>query len=344
MGSISEVASLAGVSVATVSRVLNGRHTSLVTEATAHRVRQAATQLDYHPSAAAQALVTGRSKTVALCCHPGFDSNMASMVRLVHHAVRNAGYHLLLVDTKDMDEIRKLLSEQRVDAAIWTRYPVHEADMLAEFRGAPHQVIAAVGEVADRLPLKVCTAFWEDRQGLRMVMEHLEALGHQHVAFSGGTLVSSPSKQLAFEHACNELGLRGQIIYTNDEADQFGAGMEMALQAISQDEVPTAIVGRNDNFALGALRALQNAGLCVPGDISVIGYHDHGEAAYSIPSLTTVRTPELSALDIALKTIFATLDEQHSEDPELSFHQLDLELVVRASTGPPSRGHIKETR
>ncbi len=332
---LADVASRAGVSISTVSRVLNGKKHSLVTEATAERVRQVAAEMGYRPSAAAQALVTGRSKAVALCCHPSYDSNSADMVRNVHQITRDAGYHLLLVDSKDMGEIQKLLVEQRVDAAIWTRYPVHNADLLAEYRGAPHQIIAAVGEIDEHIPQKVLSAVWEDREGMRLVLEHLVSLGHQHVAFLWGKPAGSSSKLLAFHHVCAELGLHGEMIYVDDETDRMGAGMNMALEALSLQNRPTALVGRNDDFALGALCALHDAGLSLPEEMSVVGYHNHKESAYSRPSLTTVRTPVISAIDIVLDVVFTALEDEQPDCFEPALHRLSLELVVRTSTAAP---------
>ncbi len=335
MSNLADVAALAGVSISTVSRVLNSKARTLVAEPTAERVRQVAAQLGYRPSAAAQALVTGRSRTVAFCCYPSYDSNMADVIRRLHEDTRASGYHLLVVDSHDTDETCALLAEQRVDAVIWTRYPVHEADALTASLSAPHQVIVAVGEIEERVPRKVCSAVWGDRQGMRVLLEHLGALGHRHVAFLGGVRDTLGSKRLAFERGCAELGLRGDLIWVEDETDRIGAGVAMAEQALTWPEPPTALVGRHDDFAFGALYALHEAGLSVPDDMSVAGYHDHREGVYSRPALTTVHTPELQGIGIALAAAVAALEGNPSEQAEPTCCRLAAELVVRSSTGAP---------
>lgn len=334
MSTLCDVAAAAGVSASTVSRVLNGKDNGFISEATAERVRQAAAELDYRPSAAARSLVTGHSKIVAFCCHAIYDTSMAELLRAVHDATRGAGYHMLLVDNLDTEEIQGLLVERQVDAVLWTSYPIHEADALTEHIAAPHQTIIALGEIEGQVPRNVHSAYWEDRQGMRLLLDHLATLGHTHVAYLGGSHQACPSKRLAFEHGCSELGLRGDVILVDDEADRIATGAAMVSEVLSGHQRPTALLARQNDFAIGALDALQSAGLAVPGDMSVTGYHDSLDIVHTRPPLTTVRTPELEAVSVILPEILAGLGDDPDPGEPTSL-RLDLQLVVRQSTSAP---------
>lgn len=334
MSTVSDVAAAAGVSPSTVSRVLNGKCSGFISESTAERVRQAAEALGYQPSAAARSLVTGYSHTVAFCCSPTYDSAMAELMRAVHDAARTAGYHMLLVDGDDIDELRQLLVERRVDAIVWSHYPIHEADALTEHFAAPHQSVIAIGEIAEHVPTRVHSAYWDDDQGMRLLLEHLCALGHTHVAYLAGCHAGNRSKLLAFERARDEFGVRADIIWCDDETDRIGAGVAMACQALALDDRPTALLARHNDFALGAIGALGSAGLVVPDDMSVTGYHESWDIAHCRPPLTTVRTPELQAVSSAVPPLLADL-RNGAQSRRPASMRLDLELVVRASTSAP---------
>ena len=333
MSTLHDVASVAGVSVTTASRVLRGKASALVSMATSERVKDAAEQLGYRASAAARALVTGRAQTVALCCHRAYDPDLARILRLTHNLVHEAGYHLMVVAQDTTAEVSALLREQRADAVIWTRYPVHEADALGDSLGAPHQVIIAIGEIADGGPQRAFSGVWEDREGMRRALEHLVGLGHGRVAYLGG--LGGDSKQLAFEQACADLSLDGVVIAGAGEADRLAAGAAMARQVLKLRERPTALVARNDDFAIGALHALREAGLILPGDMSVIGYDDTPGAGYAAPPLTSVRTPGEEALQALLPPALAALDHDPDEREAPLHMRFEVALSVRKSTGPP---------
>lgn len=341
MSTLADVAAAAGVAPSTVSRVLNGKGRGFISEATAERVRQAAEELGYRPSAAARSLVTGYSNTVAFCCTPTYDSAMAELVRAVHDATRAAGYHMLLVDSDDIDELRQLLVERRVDAIVWSHYPIHEADALTEHFAAPHQTVIAIGEIAEEVPRWVHSAFWDDLQGMRLLLGHLYHLGHSHVAYLGGRHPGNASKLLAFEQARSELGMQGDVIWCEQEVDRFEAGAAMASQVLALHERPSALLGRHNDFALGAIRALEDAGLVVPDDMSVTGYHESWDIAHSRPPLTTVHTPELDAVSLVLPGILAALGHAPGSE-ELTSLRLDLQLVVRQSTSAPRKAAAEQ--
>ena len=336
MSTVAEVAALAGVSPSTVSRGLSRKGLALVSDATRVRVREAAERLGYRPSAAARALATGRAGTVAFCCYHAYDSGMSRLLRAVHSLATEAGYHLLLVHPETTDEVGRLLIEERVDAVIWVRYPVHEADALMKSRGAPHQVVIAIGETQnDRVPEQVFSVVWDDLSGMRQILRHLTALGHQHVTFLQGAADERHCKVHAFTQACAEFGLPHDAMRCDDESDRVAAGIAMTERVLRRPQRPTALVARVDDFAFGAIGVLQDAGLAVPDDMSVVGYHDTPGAAHSRPALTSLRTPELQGVATLMPSALSALDRDADERAAPTCLHLETQLIIRGSTSPP---------
>lgn len=335
MSTVADVAALAGVSPSTVSRVLGGKASALVSAATQRRVQEAAEQLGYRPSAAARALATGRARTLALCSYHSYDSGMGRLLHAVHDLARNAGYHLLLVHPQSTDEVGELLTEQRADAVVWVRYPVHEADALMDSLGAPHQIVIAIGETEEQIPERVFSAVWEDRSGMRRILPHLIALGHRHVVFLQGAAAASNSKVRAFERTCAELQLSYEKLRCEDESDRIAAGAAMTQRLLRSGARPTALVARIDDLAFGAIYALQEAGLRVPEEVSVVGYHDTPEARHSHPALTSLRTPELQGVAALMPAALEALERDPDERDAPTCLHLETELVIRNSTNPP---------
>lgn len=334
---LEDVATDAGVSIATASRVLNGKASALVSEATTERVRVSAERLGYRPSAAARALATGRTRTIALCCTQWQDHGQAELVKATHDIVNAAGYTLLLVPHGVTESVSELLRAGRVDAAIWTRYPVDEADELLEARSAPHQVVVAIGEVAEEMPRMVPSAVWDDRQGVLQALEHLAGQGHRHVAYLAGNPPDAnvTGKGVGFTEGCAKLRLEGEVVLTPDAGDRLAAGARMARDVLRMRPLPTAIVARNDDVALGALHAIQEAGLRVPDDLSLVGYNDIAAAAYLSPSLTSVRVPQVRCVQAILPVALALIDRDPEEwGPPLAL-RFETELITRRSVGPP---------
>lgn len=324
-----------------MSRVLSGKALALVSEATQERVREAAARLGYHPSAAARALATGRAATIAFCSYHAYDSGMSRLLGTVHDLVTTAGYYLLLVHPRSAQDVARLLIEERADAVIWVRYPVHEADALMQSRGAPHQVVVAIGEMQEgRVPQDVFSVAWDDCAGMRQAVQHLTDLGHHDLVFLQGSAPAANPKVHAFQRACEAFGLPHDVMQCADESDRIGAGISMVNDLLRRPTLPTALVARVDDFAFGAVYALQEAGLRVPDDVSVVGYHDTPEAAHFRPPLTSVQTPELEGVAALMPSVLEALDcAAHEQAPPTCLH-LEPHLVIRNSTGP-ARGNTQ---
>jgi len=341
VSSIREVARLASVSPTTVSRVLNGKGSGHVAAATRQRVVEAAETLEYRPSAAARALVGGRTQTVGIhSCRVLYTSFFMHLVQLTQEIVQKYGLHLLLVPGSDERDLPDLLRERRVDALIWARYPVERADELVEAIAAPHQVVIGIGSIDRRCPVRASAAYWDHRDGISLGVEHLAGLGHERMAYLPGAEIGRklwPDMVEAFEAATAELGVVGEVLTAKSEVDNFAAGMEVASRALELQPTPTALITRNDDIAIGALHGLAQAGVSVPGGMSVVGYNDLPIATYCTPPLTTIHIPYAEAVTAVLPAVLERLAEGSvGEQGERICSGFKTRLVVRGTTGPPS--------
>lgn len=332
MTGIREVAELANVSSATVSRVLNGKASALVSDGTRARVLAAAAQLGYRPSASARALAAGRTHTVALTTRHLQDPHYTRLLDTAHWIARDAGYHLLLTPDVDDEHFLDLIRERRSDVVIRLRFPVDAGDEFASVD--PRQALLMLGPVDHAPPQHVHSGSWDDRQGMAFAADHLADLGHRRVAFLG-----APGTNRKLDFFLEAAAARKMdVIPVSAEPqgdDDVAWGVAIAKQALKLHPRPTALVAQNDNFALGALHRAYEAGLKVPRDLSVIGYNDVPLAAYSCPALTTVRTPITQCLSICLTKILDHLNGQGKETlPPVSVH-LDTSVVTRQSTASP---------
>jgi len=216
-------------------------------------------------------------------------------------------------------------------------YPVERVDALARATVGSGQRLVAVGPMGYAPPVKVMSAYWDDRRGMGKAVDYLAGLGHRHVAFLAGC--AARYKERAFAEAAGELGMEVSTVDVADETDQLAAGADMARRVLELDPRPTAIVARNDQFAIGAISALHAAGVRIPEDISLVGYNDTPMAAYTTPSLTTVRTPVVECAEAVLDSALRSLQDPSDQDqPQVHSYGFDTRLIVRDSVGPPRAG------
>lgn len=335
MSNIRDVAESAQVSPATVSRVLNGKASALVSEATRQRVLQAAHTLGYTPSAAARALVAGRTDTVALATANIHDPHYTRALEAAQSIVDEFGYHLLLLPSASDERLRKLLRERRADVVLRLRWRVDVADDIAAAAVSDEQAVIAVGPVDEHPPEHAQCAYWDDREGIAAAVRHLIDLGHREVAMLVGS-VAQRKLHYAQEAAGSQLEILPVCLGQAGE-DDVAWGAALAERALKLYPAATALLAQNDNFALGALHWLNQAGIRIPEQISVMGYNDILMAAYSHPPLTTVRTPLVECIERTLRQVLGTLSKQNrAVQPQAV--QLPVKLVVRATTAPPN-GH-----
>jgi DNA-binding LacI/PurR family transcriptional regulator len=288
---MSDVAALAGVSHQTVSRVING-HAHVAPE-TRERVERAIAELGYRPNSAARALVTGSARTVGLIAFNISQYGPAQTMLGLERAARAAGYHVSITVLDEataaaMQEAVERLASQSVDAIV----------ALATYADA----FAAVQEVRTSIPVVTVQAqsddglaVWVDQQaGGRLATRHLLSLGHRTVHHVAGPLESLDAQRRVegWQGELADAGITPPEPLRGDWTPASGhrAGVELVRRIReSSDSGPTAVFVGNDQMALGVLKALHEAGLSVPRDVSVVGFDDIPEASFFTPALTTVR-------------------------------------------------------
>nr|WP_149205395.1 LacI family DNA-binding transcriptional regulator [Actinotalea subterranea] len=327
---MADVAALAGVSSQTVSRVSTGAGT--VRPETRRRVLAAMTELGYSPNNAARALRYGSFETIGLIAHRLARTGESRTVEAVVDAARLHGYTVSLVDVQspsstDVSEAVARLSHQAIDGLIIIRAETATPATLALPARLP--VVVSDSRFVGHHP----AVGTDQTAGSRAAVEHLLALGHRTVHHIAGPADSAPAQLRveAWRRALEDGGRPAPPPVRGDWSARSGyeQGRGLAL-----DRTVTAVFCANDEMAAGLYRALHEAGLRVPDDVSVVGFDDIPLAEYLWPPLTTV------AQDFHLigRLLVELLLQQVHERTELADHRtlIPVDLVVRSSTAPPS--------
>jgi DNA-binding LacI/PurR family transcriptional regulator len=325
-----DVAKVARVSHQTVSRVLNGH--PHVRPATRERVRQAIAELGYRRNAAARSLVTRRSGVIGVLTPRTHLYGPTSSMIAVEVAAREAGYFVSLASVADtsaaaLDAAVEHFKDQAVEAVVLIA-PEREWLAAARIVASDMPVVTLCADFRPAKPRLVSVAM-DNRAGASLITKHLLELGHRDVAFIAGP-VDSPeatARWRAWRDEMADAGLGAERAYPGDwsSASGYAAGKQLVA-----DGVPTAVFAANDQMAVGLLAALAEAGIEVPGDVSVAGFDDLPDSAYFPPGLTTVRQ-DFAAL--AARCV-GVLERILSGEPAPSV-RIRPDLVVRASTAPP---------
>jgi LacI family transcriptional regulator len=343
---IREVAERAGVSMATVSRVLSGNHP--VPASTRARVLRAARDLDYVANAHARALVGGGRKMVAVVLRQVTSPFYAQVAEGVEAEAAARGW-LCLVGTTGGDpgrelEFVQLMREEGAQLVILVGGVV-EDDAYRERVAHYAQALASsgarlvlCGRPAPDPDIPALVVEFDNEAGARAITGHLLSAGHRRIVFLGGLPGNTAldARVAGYRAALAEHGLGPEAAHVVDCGLGRAAGHRAMTELLKGAENPghfTAVFAGDDMVAAGALRAIADAGLRVPADISVVGYNDIPLAEDFNPPLTTVRTPaeELgrAAVRIALR------DPEHAAG---AHHLLGTHIVVRDSVQPPPPG------
>lgn len=327
-----EVAQEADVSVATVSRVVNGG--GGVSKKLEQRVLRAMKKLHYHPSSAARSLKRQRSMLVGLLVplleHPSYSR----MATVIEHRLFDHHYRALICNAEE-DEAREnayieMLLRQRVEGIIIDS-SARDTSSLIELHENNIPIV-----LFDRiLPDVPCNqVFCDNSQGGYSAIEHLVELGHRRIG-----VVAAPSYPETLQRrlrgtreAVAAFGIDDdpELVIVGD-TQLFDMGYEAGKHLLSLSERPTAIFALTDVTAVGVMHAAAEMGLRIPDDLSLIGYDDVPFASYTVPSMTTIAQPFVemgtTAVDLLLKQI---------ADPDLPPAKavLPTRLMVRGTTAP----------
>jgi LacI family transcriptional regulator len=327
---IRDVATRAGVSTATVSRVLAGIGTAR--PETRERVAEAARELDYRPSGIARSLKLRTTRTLGLIVTDIENPYFPQLVRVIEDAARADGYAVLLCNADD-DPDREagyldLLVERRVDGIIIAASGLgsHHREWLA---GTPLPVVL-VNTVAEGVPLPAIVS--DNRAGGRLAVEHLLELGHRRIGHvtAAPRNVDAPDRLAGARDAI--AGDGGELVVASGEPGVVG-GERAMRDLLERSARLTAVFAYNDLMAIGAMRAIRAQGRRVPEDVSVVGFDDVDLAAYVDPSLTTIAQSTAEMGRWAFDTLAGLLAASGRRDPP-EVVRLPVRLEVRRSTGP----------
>lgn len=319
---IAKIASVLGVSEATVSRALN--RPGLLSPATVQRVQEAARQMGYAPNRAAQALSTGKHGNIALIVPDIANPFFPPLIRAAQQAADVADFCVFLGDSDETAAREEMLAQ---------KFAVQVAGFVLASPRSPAERIHAL---ASRRPLVLVNRDVRDvprvlintAGGMRDAVAHLASLGHKDIVYVAGPANSwsNQERRKAARQAAEQNGIRLEVVPAGEPT--YAAG-EKAAGKILHDRC-TAAIAFDDLIALGLLRGLASRGVAVPGEFSVIGCDDTlGSITY--PPLTTIAAPAADAGRVAVELLLRILKSKESRDDRYS---LDSHLIVRSTTGP----------
>lgn len=338
-----EVAALAGVSTATVSRVIN--QNGYVTRAVQDKVRRTMEALNYQPSALARGLRRQKTQSIGVLVPKVSQPFFSLLAYAIEQALFKQGYRAFLCSAEENPEKEsaylEMLLRQRVDGIILvpTGHSVTNVERLLRTR------IPIVLVDRDLPALPVDRVLSDNLQGGYGIGRHVLDLGHRQIAVIGAELHSeSMGRRLAgIRRALGEAGVepRGEWLVIGS-GEQFGLGLSTTQRLLRHRPSPTAIVALTDVLAVGVLNGACKAGLQLPDDLSVTGFDDIPLASYVLPELTTVAQPitEMGerTVDRLLQLVHARGvrgDQNHDPEVEPQSALLSTRVVIRGSTAPP---------
>lgn len=326
---IRDVAARAGVSKSLVSLVMQG--SPRVSEESRGAVLAAAGELGYRPNAAARSLVRQRSGVIGCILADLHNPFFADVADGIEEAAVLAGYRALL-SSGFLDPDREAVAVDtllrlRVDGLIMLGMMM---DVEEVFEAAHRVPTVLVGKRTDSAHLDSVRD--DDRAGAEAVVDHLVELGHRDIAhIHAGEAAGAIGRREGYERAMRRHGLEARIRLIPGAFTETG-GYSAMLDAVAAGDPPTAVFVANDFAAVGALDAIEEAGLAVPGDVSVVGYDNLSLAHLHRISLTTVDQPRAEMGRIAVRLLLERLSEGRTE----AHHTVvSPRLVVRETSGAP---------
>ncbi len=333
-----DVAQRAGVSVATVSNVLNDVRGNRISPATQIRVREAADALGYRPNRLAQGLRTQRSQTIGF-----LSDNIATtpyagrMILGAQDAAAEAGYLLLLLtsggDAELEDRELQALVDRQVDGIIYAsmfHHVVRPPARLAETTAVLLDARTAAGEFSSVVPDEV--------GGARDAVEELLAHGHRRIGFVNNfeDYPAPTGRLLGYRQALEVYGVPyDPALVVTSSPNDAGSGFNASLPLLARPDRPTAVFCFNDRMAMGAYQAAAELGLRIPDDVSIVGFDDQELIASNLrPGLTTMRLPHYEMGQWAVRTLLGLIQAGDTA-PGVTHALLPCPLVRRASVSSP---------
>jgi LacI family transcriptional regulator len=326
---ISDVARAAGVSVATVSKVVNGRYG--VAPATSERVMEVISQLGYEASLVASSLRRSRTNVIGILV-AGFDPFASELLKGISAEAIGEGYELLAYSGAISDD--NLVGWERRSLSRLGGTLIDGAIIVTPTVATPTGTVPVIAVDPHTGPGGPSTVASDNVGGARAATRHLIELGHRRIAHVRGRtdLESAHLREQGYRHELAEAGIPFDPDLVRDGGYRSLWATEAARTLLTMPDRPTAIFAANDLSAFGVMQVAEELGLRVPQDLSVVGFDDIPEAASGNPRLTTVAQPLREMGAHALRMLLALLAggeiEQHAQMPA--------RLVVRETTAPPA--------
>ena len=336
---INDVAARAGVSIKTVSRVVNREPN--VREVTAQRVHRAIRELRYRPNFSARNLASSRAYLVAVLYDNPSDSYIVSVLQGVQAACEAADYGVLLQpfdasSPRLCDQVHDMLAQRRPSGLVLTPPLCDLAPLLATLDADGTQYVSIAPHDEDRGRPFVSV---DDVRASYDLTEYLLNRGHRRIGFiKADPRHGAASRRLSgYLEALRRHGIGIDERLIANGLLSFESGVECARRLLRQADRPTAIFASNDDMAAGVLHAAHELGLRVPAELSVAGYDDVPIARYVYPSLTTVRQPIRAMATGAVQCLLQAMRPQHGARAGGDIvHRYDYEIIIRDSvTAPP---------
>lgn len=327
--SLKQLAAHLGLNPATVSVVLNDVPGRSIPQVTRDRIKAAAREMNYQPSLLARSLRNRRTLTIGILVPELGDGYHTQVMSGIGDQLIKAGYFYFTAHHRH----QKALVED------YTRMFIGRGaqGIIAVDTALEHPVPVPLVAVAGHRHIEgVTNVVLDHRRAAELVLTHLHSLGHRNIAFMRGQPFSSDSddRWTSLTAVAKDLGLeiKPELVVTLDrDMSSPELGYPVVQQLLGTGQAFTALVTFNDISAIGAIRALKDFHLCVPEDVSVVGFDDIKAAAYTSPSITTIHQPLEEIGRIATQSL---LNRIHGTEKPREEITVEPDLVVRESTGP----------
>lgn len=327
-----DVATVAGVSMQTVSRVVN--HKPDVADETRLRVWQVVRDLGYRPNKIARGLAAQRSHSLGIICLPLNDQFRVEVITATEREARAQGYACLFgFSENDLGDL-PLLIEQMLERQVDGLLLITGKSLDRPLPPFDVPCVSLACPIQDEQVLNVDV---DNQDGAYQAVRHLTQLGHRQIGFLAGPLdwIAAMARQEGGRRALAEVGQPLADTWVVESANwTLDAGYRAAQTLLARQPPLTAIFCHNDWLALGAYRALAERGLRVPADVSVVGFDDLPICLYVVPQLTSVHQPTAGLGELITQMLINTIERGNTTPSNMV---VKTELMVRKSTAPVSR-------
>lgn len=336
--SLTDVAKAADVSIATASRVLAGSDHP-VAEETRLRVLKAAEELGYQPNLVARSLRTDQTYSIGLIVENILSPFIPPIVRGIQDRLEMDGYFGIIInagwDPEAEAEAIQNLSKRHIDGIIFVESCLRSSDEVSELADQPHVFVHRLFN-----SLSLNSVVPDDHYGAQLATKHLAQLGHRRIAFINGPegWDATINRMAGYQEELAAWGIPFDPALVERGDWEVQSGYLAAQRLIELEDPPTAIFAGNDLMALGAIYAIQEAGLRVPGDMAVVGYDDRDLSGFVRPAITTIRMP---CEEMGRASAGALLRLINGETEAVEPILIQGELVVRQSCGARGEGEWK---